>query len=155
MIIFGLTAVLISALFAVWEKNIVHYHRSIFNNEKTNFWNLSESWKNKYKDGDPTKGPKFLFSDTFLAFLTDGYHLIKSIIISLFMLILSINTENVIINLFIGILIYTFVFGLLFNLILDTENTFKEYIFKKISDIKSFFNSLTKIFNKNKKNGVK
>ena len=38
------------------------------------FW-PSYSFKNKYKDGDPEKGPKFPFSTSALVMLTDQYHL--------------------------------------------------------------------------------
>jgi hypothetical protein len=33
------------------------------------------SYKNKYKDGDPEKGPKFPFSTSLLVMFTDQYHL--------------------------------------------------------------------------------
>jgi hypothetical protein len=33
------------------------------------------SFRNKYKDGDPAKGPKFLFSTSLLVMVTDQYHL--------------------------------------------------------------------------------
>lgn len=33
------------------------------------------SFKNKYKDGDPAKGPKFPLSTSLLVMLTDQYHL--------------------------------------------------------------------------------
>ena len=35
----------------------------------------TDSWRNKYKDGDPDAGPKFPLSTTLLAFTTDQYHL--------------------------------------------------------------------------------
>ena len=38
------------------------------------FW-PQQSFKNKYKDGDPEKGAKFPLSTTALVFLTDQYHL--------------------------------------------------------------------------------
>jgi hypothetical protein len=51
------------------------HYRPIFKNEL--FWNPELSWKNKYKDGDPMKGPKFLFSTTLFVALTDGWHTMK------------------------------------------------------------------------------
>lgn len=57
-----------------------HYHSSIIKKFKNNlFWDPSISWKNKYKDGDPKKGERFLFSTTLLVSLTDGWHLFKLI----------------------------------------------------------------------------
>ena len=38
------------------------------------FW-PQQSFKNKYKDGDPSKGAKFPMSTSALVFLTDQYHL--------------------------------------------------------------------------------
>lgn len=38
------------------------------------FW-PAYSFKNKYKDGDPEKGPKFPFSTSVLVMVTDQYHL--------------------------------------------------------------------------------
>ncbi|MDZ4793519.1 MAG: hypothetical protein SGI83_04500 [Bacteroidota bacterium] len=38
------------------------------------FW-PSYSFKNKYKDGDPAKGPKFPFSTSLFVMVTDQYHL--------------------------------------------------------------------------------
>lgn len=38
------------------------------------FW-PTYSFKNKYKDGDPSKGPKFPFSTSLLVMTTDQYHL--------------------------------------------------------------------------------
>ena len=35
----------------------------------------AHSFRNKYKDGDPAKGPKFPLSTSVLVFLTDQYHL--------------------------------------------------------------------------------
>lgn len=57
-----------------------HYSNSIFYHLKNKlFWNPEISWKNKYKDGDPKKGEKFLFSTTLFVSLTDAWHLFKLI----------------------------------------------------------------------------
>lgn len=52
-----------------------HYERTSFKNDS--FWNPLISWKNKYKDNDPVKGEKFLFSTTALVAFTDGWHFMK------------------------------------------------------------------------------
>lgn len=46
-------------------------------NTSDRFWNPAISWKNKYKNGDPAQGAKFLFSTNALVWLTDGYHLMN------------------------------------------------------------------------------
>lgn len=53
----------------------IKYHDPWPNNP---FWSAS-SWRNVYKNGDPSKGERFLFSSSFLAFLCDGWHLLKFI----------------------------------------------------------------------------
>lgn len=45
--------------------------------KKQNWWNPNISWKNKYKNNDPTQGPKFFGSTTFLVWLTDAWHFSK------------------------------------------------------------------------------
>jgi hypothetical protein len=55
-----------------------HYSNSIFYRFKNKlFWNPQISWQNKYKDGDPTEGPKFPLSTNLLVGLTDAWHLFK------------------------------------------------------------------------------
>lgn len=39
------------------------------------FFDVTTSWKNKYKNGDPKQGPAFFWSTTALVFFTDGFHL--------------------------------------------------------------------------------
>ena len=61
---------------------IQHHYYTVPESWNEQFWNPKESWRNKWKDGDHTKGEKFLFSSTFLVGLTDGWHLMKSIMLS-------------------------------------------------------------------------
>ena len=49
----------------------------VFGNER--FWDNSQSWRNKYRNGDPAQGAKFPLSTTALAWTTDGYHLSRMI----------------------------------------------------------------------------
>jgi hypothetical protein len=50
------------------------------------FWDPAISWKNKYVDGDPTKDKVkmslLFFSINKPSFLTDGWHLLKAIMLS-------------------------------------------------------------------------
>ncbi len=57
-----------------------HFEASPFAKKNPLFWDPKRSWQNKYKDymgGD--ERPRFLFSKTYLAFLTDGWHLFSTI----------------------------------------------------------------------------
>lgn len=42
------------------------------------FWNPSQSWHNKWRNGDPAQGEKFFLSSTALVGLTDGYHMMRT-----------------------------------------------------------------------------
>ena len=54
------------------------YNNSIFLNWRNQTWfKPSLSWRNKWRNGDPSQGPKFFGSTTFLVFLTDFWHLSK------------------------------------------------------------------------------
>lgn len=60
-----------------------HFSSSIFMDKNQMYWNPSKSWINdmriaKYKDGDPSKGPRFPGSTTIFAWLTDGWHLFQT-----------------------------------------------------------------------------
>lgn len=77
------------------------------------WWNKSESWRNKWKDGDPEKGEKFFGSSTFLVWLTDGWHLFQAIF--LYSLILGLLLFEGIFNPFWDFLIIAVGFGLVFE----------------------------------------
>lgn len=93
-----LSFVLASICEAVMDTLQFHYISSIFKNFENNvFWDPEVSWRNKYKDGDPKKGPKFLFSDTLFVGLTDAWHLFKLfrnlfIFLGVFFLLLQFTT---------------------------------------------------------------
>jgi hypothetical protein len=57
-----------------------HYDEfeSVFPNADETYWNPEISWQNKYADGTPESGPRYFGSTTFLAWTTDGYHLMRT-----------------------------------------------------------------------------
>lgn len=58
------------------------------------FWDESIAWKNKWKDGDPSKGEKYIGSSTVFVFATSGWHLVQEIIIAiLFLLVLGFTLK--------------------------------------------------------------
>lgn len=79
MIVIGLLFFILASICeAVMDTLQFHYMNSVFKNFKNNiFWDPEISWRNKYKKGDPSKGPKFLFSDTLFVGFTDAWHLFK------------------------------------------------------------------------------
>lgn len=56
------------------------YHRfqTTFPNANPQYWNPYDSWDNKWKNGDPLQGERFFGSSTFLAWTTDGYHMLNT-----------------------------------------------------------------------------
>ncbi len=58
-----------------------HYQngfKSRFPKANDQFWDPSISWRNKYKNGDPSCGPNFPGSTTAFAFTSDAYHLLRT-----------------------------------------------------------------------------
>ena len=77
----------LAAIFnAVMDTLSFRYSTSIFSNypKLKQYLDPSVSWENKYKNGDPAQGPRFFGSETFLVFLTDGWHLAKTFMILCF-----------------------------------------------------------------------
>jgi len=60
---------------AVKDKVSFHYGGSVFVGRNAYFWNPDVSWKNKWKGGMKSFGPKFFGSTTFLVWTTDAWHL--------------------------------------------------------------------------------
>jgi len=60
---------------------LFHYHEFERSTGATNhqYWNPDLSWRNKYRNGDPTQGAAFWGSTTFFVGLTDGYHACRSV----------------------------------------------------------------------------
>ncbi len=52
------------------------------------FWDESIAWKNKWKDGDRSKGEKYIGSSTVFVFATSGWHLVQEVLILLIFLVL-------------------------------------------------------------------
>lgn len=61
----------------VMDTLMFHYSTSVFVDRNPLFWNPGESWRNKYKNGDPKQGPRFPLSTTLLVGFTDGWHLMQ------------------------------------------------------------------------------
>lgn len=83
--------IIIGVSFALIDTISNRFSSSIFSNIKNPkikfFFNQKESWILKYKDGVPKKGERFFGSTTILSFITDAWHLFKSlIIVSIFLL---------------------------------------------------------------------
>lgn len=47
-------------------------------NANPRYWDPYQSWRNKYRNGDPAQGRAFIGSRTWAAWATDGYHLTRT-----------------------------------------------------------------------------
>lgn len=120
MIYIGFFLFLLAGMFeAVMDKLQFHYYLSIFKNFKNQlFWNPNISWRNKYKDGNPTEGEKFFLSKTLLVGFTDAWHLFKllrtlSIFVGIYFLFIPCVTKM---ECLIFVIIARVLFGLSFTL---------------------------------------
>ncbi len=75
-----------------------HYHDGFkrqVQNANDQFWNPELSWRNKYQNGDPAQGPKFIGSTSALVFTTDAYHALRTSknVVNTFTLVYFINNS--------------------------------------------------------------
>ena len=75
--------------------------------------NMKDTWKNKWKNGDPKKGEKFFLSSTTLVWLTDFFHFIKFV----FMVGLSTLLTMCLGFGFVGFLVIMIAWGILFEVL--------------------------------------
>ena len=126
MIIIGIILLLIAGLAeGVQDKINFHYEKSIFSNWNKFFWDINQSYLNKYIDRDSLKGETF--RGKYLVFTTDAWHLMKFIsrwttYIGLCFILISFTNERFLLS-----LIYTLTIGfisrsLTFNLIWKLTN---------------------------------
>jgi hypothetical protein len=59
------------------------------------FWDETVAWKNKWKNGDPKQGEKFLGSSTVFVFVTSGFHLMQFVYLNAFFISLVTYKELV------------------------------------------------------------
>lgn len=118
MILIGLILIAISAIAeAIMDTLQFHYDNSIFKRFKNQrFWYPGFSWMNKWKEGDPNKGERFLGSSTIFVAFTDAWHLFKFIHNqSLFIGLLFI--AGISLHYILWFAVARIVFGLVFSLV--------------------------------------
>jgi hypothetical protein len=125
---------LAGALNATYEILFTGFNESIFNKLNPEFWNPLKSWKFKWASPYPQLGERkwyyfgyhprykerFLYSSTIFVFLTDAWHLFKSLMLTCIML--SVVNYSVVITPFIDFIllyvVFTFTFTIFFDYIL-------------------------------------
>ena len=111
---------------SIADKISFHFRSSIFSKLPTkyhNFLNPSESWRNKWKNGDKIDGEKFIGSSTIFVMFTDLWHLINFFQYIIIASLVVLNTQPIlhpILDIGIYLIIGLSIFELLFS-----------YIFKK------------------------
>lgn len=80
MIVIALILIALSGVFEAIRDILDHkYYDSVFRDQNIQFWHPDYSWKNKWKGGDKRNGEKFFGSSTAFVFLTDAWHLFKTL----------------------------------------------------------------------------
>jgi hypothetical protein len=132
MIIIGLLLICFAGISeAIMDKIQFHYNKSLFSNKyfNQNFWNPSESWKNKWKEDFKTE--KFLGSSSIFVFLTDAWHLFKffrNICLFIGLPLITFETNHIILICVVARIVFGFAFTVFFNLILNNNsNTNKTF----------------------------
>lgn len=66
---------------AAWgvHETVVHHPSRLPAGWNRQWWDGRESWRNKYRHGDPDAGPAYFGSTTFLAWTTDAKHLFGTV----------------------------------------------------------------------------
>ena len=126
-ILIGYIFVIISAIAkAVMDKVQFHYEMSIFARLNPYFWSPFHSWRNKWKEGKPLYGERFLGSTTIFVFLTDAWHLfqfifLNSLVIGCFLVFRSNTFTNGIIHFIIINIVFRMTFEIFFKFLLNKK----------------------------------
>lgn len=101
---------------AVMDVITYRFDTSIFSKVVRLKWFIDPkvSWRNKYKNEDPSQGANFPFSTSVLCAITDLWHLIKNIMLVL--LYVGITCYIPIINPVLDVILYYIVFGVTFEI---------------------------------------
>lgn len=95
-----------------------HFDNSIFSHLKHLWWNPLTSWKNKWKNGDPSQGERFWGSSRWFVRFTDAWHFFQGMMITCLMLsiVLYQTVFSIWIDFFVMYFIFTFTFEIMFRL---------------------------------------
>jgi hypothetical protein len=101
-----------------------HFDSSRFHKLNPGFWNADISWRNKWKGGMKSCGEKFWGSSRLFVWMSDAWHLFKSIMLVL--ILLAVVLYRPIINIYFDFAlngaIWVFGFTLFYNKILPLKN---------------------------------
>lgn len=123
----SLILIIIAGIFnAIMDTLSFRYGISVFSKwtKYEQFMDPQKSWVNKYKYNNPTLGPKFFGSKSFLVWTTDLWHLSKTLMITSFILAIIfytpvVTTGYIFLDLLINAEILHISFSLTFSLFWD------------------------------------
>jgi len=64
---------------SIWKSIAVFFEQKGMPALGESFWDNSIAWRNKWKNGDPNLGERFLGSSTLFVYLVDGWHVAKAL----------------------------------------------------------------------------
>jgi hypothetical protein len=120
--ILSITLLALAGLFdACRDKVQFHFGKSVFKGINDQFFDPAISWRNKYKNGDPSRGEAFPLAKGALVFLSDGWHLFKylfnaSLIVGAYLLPHTWYWPVI------GWLVYSTVFSVCFTYLLERKS---------------------------------
>ena len=109
-----LFVILFAVCNAIMDVLQFRYSTSVFKSMSAAYWDPKLSWKNKWKNGNSNEGENFIGSSTIFVFMTDAWHLAKSLM--LLFICLAIVFYSPMFGLIIDFLIIRVLIGLTFEL---------------------------------------
>ena len=127
--VYSLLFIILAAICnAVMDTCSHHYYKSIFTRYSDLYWNADRSWLNKYIDRSPKKGFRKIFLEfNYPVFLTDAWHLFKSLMIVFIILSILTFESNCVIAWY-GYIVLFVMYGILWNI---TFNLFYNHLLIK------------------------
>lgn len=121
--------ILASIMNAVMDKIQFHWSKSVFSkikNKKILAWaNPDGSWRNKWKNGNPDEGERFLGSSTVFVRFTDLWHFSQSFMFACFMAAIVLYSNYfslwVIVDFIILRILFSGVFTIFFDYFFDLK----------------------------------
>lgn len=100
---------------AIQDTLTFHFSSSVFKNLPA--WNPILSWRNKWKNGDPLQGERFLGSSTVFVFVTDPWHLAQFIRINCLFASMLFIPEQVLLSVVLARVVFGISFELFFRIL--------------------------------------
>lgn len=101
---------------ALMDSIAFHFHESMFRACNREFWDPEISWRNKYIDGDVSKGRRKWWIIPIPVAFTDAWHLLKSIMLNSMFLAIGVLIGTTFLTVAVWFLVVKSAYGLFFKL---------------------------------------